>query len=1047
MVRYNGPNKAEWDGSVEALEFITSHLPHPNGSVYQRIEEEVMTQLRNGAGAACTKDEAIEAQAMAKRALQELLESEEFARPAEGLYELFYEHSLEGRSAGRALAQRQKHLSQETNTPARKLFDKLIEATCDACIKNLDGLPGFRNWFFKRVRSDSLVTESRLAELERALGRDSVALLRFESYYCQELLKQLDVVQLFVEHTPLQEVDKKQKLRAAYIRLNLRATKQQTQTLPSVAASDLLESAKTRGARVLILGGAGSGKTTLLRWYGLEAASQTFASHRSVQPVDNPQAGHCDVDDAPWKEQIPIFVQLRYLQNLPNPTLKDLFQGIFLDEELPLSWIQSVLKSGRALLLIDGLDELTGPRRDHAVEWIKDRLCGYHEANTIVVSSRPQAVPPDVLEAAGFTEYRINDLGHDARIECAKAWHRAVSLELTGKEELSEPLLQKQARIEKALQGTGAVPRLASNPLFCALLCALNRSSEGEMPSSLGVLCDLVVQMLLWDRDAKQDIDKNQDAGKYRDSSHADRRRAVRKLADAMLDQNVDYLAREKADQTLSESLFLPLPEHGKEIDQFLKGLVLRSNLIRFCRENDVEFTHNTIRDHLGANGIQARTTARNLYKHLHSRDRARWEPVVFFAALQKDKEDYAWDLVRLLLSPPRRKSVPFEDKRLAIRILKELGMSAPKDVQDLIDQITPEGMKAPGAIEGREHKPTSLEELEFMAMIDEALLIDCHRRIDLPPMLTGEFIRMIATSDLEPTRAYLEHLRRDSTDNETLMALVEHLGAAWFAEARNLLEIPYLLARLFVGVLSPDLINLVCDLKPIQAYMEIGGPSTLRISGSQVTDLTPIQNLTRLQDLDLSHTPVIDLTPLQNLTRLLTLNLSDTPVIDLTPLQNLPQLRRLDISGTQIRGLTPLKDFSRLAWLRLSRTPITHLTPIRNLIHLRRLDISETQITDLSPLQDLNQLEWLDITLTPITDLTPIQHLSNLRLISITESYVDHRDIERIRSILPDCIIHIHSPFRQLRSPFACWRTETEIAMKTGAIGPEIREDVLPLE
>lgn len=91
-----------------------------------------------------------------------------------------------------------------------------------------------------------------------------------------------------------------------------------------------------------------------------------------------------------------------------------------------------------------------------------------------------------------------------------------------------------------------------------------------------------------------------------------------------------------------------------------------------------------------------------------------------------------------------------------------------------------------------------------------------------------------------------------------------------------------------------------------------------------QVTDLTPLASLTKLESLYLRHTPVADLTPLANLTNLKWLNLAGTQVTDLTPLANLTHLQSLNLRNTQVANLTPLANLANLEWVYISGTSIT---------------------------------------------------------------------------------------------------------------------------
>ena len=92
----------------------------------------------------------------------------------------------------------------------------------------------------------------------------------------------------------------------------------------------------------------------------------------------------------------------------------------------------------------------------------------------------------------------------------------------------------------------------------------------------------------------------------------------------------------------------------------------------------------------------------------------------------------------------------------------------------------------------------------------------------------------------------------------------------------------------------------------------------------TQVSDLTPLKNLSQLQQLNLAESPVCNVTPLKNLTQLQQLYLYTTQVSDLAPLKDLTELRQLEIYNTQVSDLTPLKKLiekgipvklSHIAW------------------------------------------------------------------------------------------------------------------------------------
>lgn len=124
-----------------------------------------------------------------------------------------------------------------------------------------------------------------------------------------------------------------------------------------------------------------------------------------------------------------------------------------------------------------------------------------------------------------------------------------------------------------------------------------------------------------------------------------------------------------------------------------------------------------------------------------------------------------------------------------------------------------------------------------------------------------------------------------------------------------------------------------------------------LDLEGSQVSDLTPIATLTRLEKLDLRCTDVVDLQPLAGMTALQSLFLEGTPVADLTPLAGLPRLRDLWLNGTQVTDLSPLAGCTGLRQLSLRGTGVHDLAPLAGLPELADLDITGTQVEDLTPL------------------------------------------------------------------------------------------------
>ncbi|MCL1998214.1 MAG: stalk domain-containing protein [Turicibacter sp.] len=93
--------------------------------------------------------------------------------------------------------------------------------------------------------------------------------------------------------------------------------------------------------------------------------------------------------------------------------------------------------------------------------------------------------------------------------------------------------------------------------------------------------------------------------------------------------------------------------------------------------------------------------------------------------------------------------------------------------------------------------------------------------------------------------------------------------------------------------------------------YLDLGGE--IGGIGSNITDLTPLANLTHLRVLILNNNQITDLTPLANLHNLTTLWLHNNQITDLTPLANLPNLTNLIIFNNPIQSLEPVSHIENL--------------------------------------------------------------------------------------------------------------------------------------
>jgi len=169
-------------------------------------------------------------------------------------------------------------------------------------------------------------------------------------------------------------------------------------------------------------------------------------------------------------------------------------------------------------------------------------------------------------------------------------------------------------------------------------------------------------------------------------------------------------------------------------------------------------------------------------------------------------------------------------------------------------------------------------------------------------------------------------------------------------------------------------------------------GDTTLSLDGREVTDLTPLAELTQLTELGIYETKVTDISPLAKLTKLTTLKIRDTLLNDITPLASLTDLRELELIGNwELTDITPLASLNKLTKLGIYGNPIADLSPLKGLSNLEHLHLQSIKITELTPLAKLTNLTTLEIqnSRETLTDLTQLRGLTNLEHLLLASNQI----------------------------------------------------------
>lgn len=140
----------------------------------------------------------------------------------------------------------------------------------------------------------------------------------------------------------------------------------------------------------------------------------------------------------------------------------------------------------------------------------------------------------------------------------------------------------------------------------------------------------------------------------------------------------------------------------------------------------------------------------------------------------------------------------------------------------------------------------------------------------------------------------------------------------------------------------------------------------------NQISNLTPLEDLTRLSILSLTNNQISDISPLMELSNLVMLSLCNNQISDLSPLAT------SNFSGCEFMGFR----------LCLSNNQISDLSPLVGLTQLTRLELNDNQITDVSHLTALTRLGMgmggLRLQNNQISDISPLAWLPNLDQFSL---------------------------------------------------------------
>ena len=254
---------------------------------------------------------------------------------------------------------------------------------------------------------------------------------------------------------------------------------------PGFPAEEML----TNTRRALILGPAGSGKTTLLQWLCTKIVERSLTGSLSK-----------------LNSYTPFFIRLRDFNDREMPVGNELIASLSrtLASSIPEDWVQDIISSGRAVFLIDGLDETISARYSKFQIWLEE-LTEISPQSYYVVTSRPASLDMNLFSILSFKEHSLQRMNPSEVRSFIEYWHAGLH-ENCRSNDMVVDFPKKIREVNSIISESSSLSRLASGPLLCAVICTLNFKSRLSLATSRVDLYRTSVRLLIHERDSLRGV-------------------------------------------------------------------------------------------------------------------------------------------------------------------------------------------------------------------------------------------------------------------------------------------------------------------------------------------------------------------------------------------------------------------------------------------------------------------------------------------------------------------------------------------------------------
>ncbi|HEY9901048.1 MAG TPA: NACHT domain-containing NTPase [Candidatus Sericytochromatia bacterium] len=366
--------------------------------------------------------------------------------------------------------------------------------------------------------------------------------------------------------------------------------------------------------KLMILGKPGSGKTTFLKYLAIQCSSGDF--------LDN---------------LVPIFITLRDFAEAKNqPSCLEFIAQLLSNVGVTETQTTKVIEQGRALILLDGLDEI----KEEDASWLIKEIQHFSDqyyTNQFIVTCR---IAAREYTFEKFTEVEVTDFNSKQIKAFANKWFQAKE------SDTAERFLQQ-------LQSNLPIKELATNPLLLTLLC-IEFEDAGDFPADRAELYKRGITTLLRKWDAKRGIVRDTI---YKKLSVQRKKDLLSQIALITFERKDYFFKQRDVERYIAEYIRnLPDAQTDPEGLQFDSEVVLKSieaqhGLLVERARGIYSFSHLTFQEYFtvrkivtGADPQALEKALQNLVCHITE---TRWREVFLLAVGMLQPADYLLQLIK----------------------------------------------------------------------------------------------------------------------------------------------------------------------------------------------------------------------------------------------------------------------------------------------------------------------------------------------------------------------------------------------------------------